>query len=214
MKAFFVVAGILLILMGLVLLIVNPIIGIIGIAIGVFALWNSKRYKKKTATVGISAEKSFENPVQETVSQEKISDESNIKTETIKVAGISKYTDAVLSLGHENEDYSLSKKEIIENGLEDEDIYQYLFRQLPATFVFEPDNEYDSNAIAIYVAGVKIGYVKQGSIPHIRKLINEDRIVSASCEIVGGNSKRLDSENNSIEKTELNYGARITLKTK
>ena len=139
---------------------------------------------------------------------------TNQKCETIRVAGITNYTDEVRSLGDENPEYEYSKKEILEYGLEDEDIFEYLFDELPATFVYEPENEYDSNAIAVYVSGVKIGYVKKGSTSHIRKLIESGRLESASCEISGGKYKRLDSEDNTLEKSELNFGARITLRIK
>lgn len=208
MKVLFIVLGSLLIVMSLLITIINPL-GLFGVAFGVLAIIYGKKYKKPTV------ETNAETPIQSTMGQVKPDPaETGYKHETIKVAGISQYTDAVLSLGTENPEYFYSKREIIDNSLEDEDIPEYTFRTLPATFEFEPDNEYDSNAIAIYVTGVKIGYVKQGSTAHIRKLIEGGKIESASCEIVGGKMKRLDSEDNSLEKKDLNYGARITLKVK
>lgn len=201
-KVFLIVSGVLLILGGLLLMIVSFATGFIFAALGVLAIVFAKKYKPKesvTNTVETSA------PVIET---------TNVKTETIRVAGISNYTDAVLSLGDENDEYNYSKREIIENGLEDEDIPKYYFSTLPAEFVYEPNNPYDSNAIAIYVNGEKIGYVKSGSIAHIRKLIENDRIKDASCEIVGGKMKRYDSDTETVEKIDLDYGARITLTIK
>lgn len=210
MKVFFMVAGALLIVMCLLITIINPL-GLLGVAFGVLLIIYGKKYKKPA--VETKAETNA--PIQPTIGQ--VTPESaadGFKRETIKVAGISQYTDNVLSLGTENPEYFYSKREIIDNSLEDEDIPEYTFRKLPATFEFEPDNEYDSNAIAVYVTGLKIGYVKQGTTAHIRKLIEGDKIESASCEIVGGKMKRLDSDDNSLEKKDLNYGARITLKVK
>lgn len=204
MRIVSIVIGIVLLVMSLMLAIIYPVVGIIGIVFSVWFIWYSRKKYKKKEENGIPKN-------QTEIEQPNLSIE---KRETIKVAGISQYTDAVLSLGSENPDYSLSKKELIESGLEDQDIPQYLFRTLPATFEFEPDNPYDSNAIAVYVTGVHIGYVKQGSTAHIRKLIQEDKIESASCEIVGGKHKRLDSEDGTLEKIDLNYGARIILKVK
>ena len=180
-------------------MIVSFVQGLIFVALGVLSIVFAKKYKPKEAVT---------NTVETSVP---VAEPSNVKTETIKVAGISHYTDAVLSLGHENDEYNYSKREIIENGLEDEDIPKYYFNILPAEFVFEPDNPYDSNAIAIYVDGQKIGYVKSGSIAHIRKLIENDKIKSASCEIVGGKMKRYDSDTETVDKIDLDYGARITI---
>lgn len=210
MKVLLIVLGALLIAMSLMLLLVNPIIGIAGIALGIFAFWYSKKYKKKMA----ADEAVVEQP--QTAETEAKAENHPVgeKRETIKVAGITNYTKGVLSLGRENPEYEYSKRDIIENGLENEKIYQYEFRTLPAEFVYEPENEYDSNAIAIYVTGVKIGYVKKGATAHIRNLIESGKLESASCEIVGGNYKRLDPETNTLQKEKLEYGARVTLRIK
>lgn len=206
MKVLLIVLGSLLAVLSLLLTIVNPL-ALIGVAFGVVLIIYGKKYKKPKVETKA--------PIQSTIVQAKPEHATDGFTrETIKVAGISQYTDNVLSLGTENPEYFYSKREIIDNSLEDEDIPEYTFRKLPATFEFEPDNEYDSNAIAVYVTGLKIGYVKQGTTAHIRKLIEGDKIESASCEIVGGKMKRLDSDDNSLEKKDLNYGARITLKVK
>ena len=200
----FIIAGLLLVLS----LAVKETIGVvIAVILLLLALLTGKKKKEKEETQQQSTTGSV-------MSQENEEPVNNKKTETIKVAGISNYTDAVLSLGCENDDYSLSKKEIIENGLEDEDIPEYTFPALDIRFEFEPDNEYDPNAIAIFADNVKIGYVKQGSTSHIRKLINEDRITDATGEIVGGNYKRLDSDEGTIRKEKLNFGARVTLTIK
>lgn len=199
MRIFFLICGILLVLGGLLLMLAVPVAGLVFTVLGVLSIFYSKKYKNKTAAENAPVESA------------PVAQESSTTKETIRVAGISNYTDAVLSLGHENDEYDYTKKEIIENGMEDEDIYQYYFRPLPAEFVFEPDNPYDSNAIAIYVVGEKIGYVKSGSTAHIRKLIQSGKLESASCQITGGKSKRYDSDTETIEQTDLNYGAKITL---
>lgn len=136
------------------------------------------------------------------------------KTETHKVAGVNYHKDAVESLGDENYDYKMSKKEIIESGMEDEDIFEYFFRTFQATFRFEPDNPHDPNAIAVDVAGEHIGYIKSGSIAHVRKLINEDKIESATCEIYGGKCKRYDSMDETIERETHDYAATVTVTLK
>ena len=209
MKALKVVAkivGILAIIVALLMFIIDDkTAGIILLLLGALNLFLSH---KQTASKTPARNKK---PANAKPNVEPAAQVTGSKRETIKAAGISNYTDAVLSLGHENEEYSYSKKQIIEENLEDEDIWEYEFRMLPAKFVYEPDNPYDSNAIAITVAGEKIGYVKKEQTAHIRKLIDGGKLQSASCEIVGGKMKRLNSEDGTIEKKELNYGAKITL---
>lgn len=196
MRVFFIICSIVIIASGLLMLIVNPVTGIIFIALGIFFLWYSKRYKKKPKKA---------EPAEEPVST---------KEETIRVAGISNYTDAVLALGHDNDEYEYSKKQIIENGMEDEEIYQYFFRTFPAKFVYEPENPHDSNAIAIYVANEKIGYVKRGETAHVRELIESGKLDSAYCDIDGGPFKRYDSESETMETKDLNFGASVTMRIK
>ena len=172
---------------------------IIGLLVLVGIVYLLTKKKKKTAVVQKAA------VVQKQVAEQK----KNM--ETHKVAGISYRKDAVMSFAVENEYYNMTKKQIIDGGMEDAVIYKYEFPDLPAEFVFEPDNEYDPNAIAIYVEGKKIGYVKKGSTAHIRNLINAGKIKSALCRFSGGPSKFYDSVEEELQKNDDDFGAKITL---
>lgn len=134
----------------------------------------------------------------------------NPNVENIKVAGVSFRQDEIKSLGERNEDYDLSKAQIKED-LPDESIYEWEFPEYPAKFEFEPDNEADPNAIAIYVEGVKIGYVKKGSTSHIRNLINSGVIEKATCKIYGGSFKRYDSDMEEFENEKADVDAKVTV---
>ena len=48
-----------------------------------------------------------------------------IKTQRHKLDNVEAHMEDIMELVEENEDYKLSKKEIIESGLEDEKIYEY-----------------------------------------------------------------------------------------
>ena len=48
-----------------------------------------------------------------------------IKTQRHKLDNVEAHMKDIMELVEENEDYKLSKKEIIESGLEDEKIYEY-----------------------------------------------------------------------------------------
>lgn len=106
-----------------------------------------------------------------------------------KVAGTSYHLDAIMALAQENPDYDLTKREIIDDGLTDERIYQYTFADGPVELVDDPDNEYDPNAIKVLVAGQNIGYIKRGSTGRIHNLQRAGRVLGVTAEIYGGKYK-------------------------
>lgn len=112
-----------------------------------------------------------------------------------KVAGISFQEDVIIKqLAEENDDYQMTKKEFIEEDLEDERVYKYDFPYSTAELVPEPDNEYDPNAVAVKVDGVRIGYVPKGKAKAVKKLIADPLYMETRVEINGGPYKLLKSE--------------------
>lgn len=218
--------GIVLLILGLVMLRQGLVYGVLAIGLGVYIIYDvNKKNKQKAEERRQEALKAQppQRPVQQDGTfvefrrtqpsgelQTKPRDELTRK-ETIRAAGISYRTDAVLSLGVENDEYTYNKKQIIEEGLEDEKLWEYHFPPYDVEFVFEPDNEYDPNAIAIYVEGEQIGYVERELTSHVRDLIESGKLKSAYCQIVGGKYKIYDSVEESIERDEINFGARIIL---
>lgn len=113
----------------------------------------------------------------------------SIKIKTYKVTGMSHYIDNIMNLSSENIYYDLSKKQLIEEGYDNERVYQYDFYPKKTELVPEPDNPYDSNAVKVVVDGEHVGYIKSGSCSHILKLLKEDRIKKIDCTIAGGKYK-------------------------
>ena len=111
------------------------------------------------------------------------------KFERHKVAGTSYHMDAIMALAQENPDYDLTKREIIDDDLTDERIYQYTFADGPVELVDDPGNEYDPNAIKVLVAGQHIGYIKRGSTGRIHNLQRAGRVLGVTAEIYGGKYK-------------------------
>lgn len=106
-----------------------------------------------------------------------------------RVAGTSFRSDAIASLGEENDDYGASKRYLIDEDMIDKEIYQLQFHPEKVELVPEPDNKYDPNAIKVIVDGVHVGYIKKGSCAHVKKLLDEDRILNITCKIGGGKFK-------------------------
>lgn len=116
------------------------------------------------------------------------------KSENHHVTGTSHYQRELESLGEENPVYEYSKKELIDEGYEDEKVYYYDFSPTTVELVEELDNAYDPNAIKVVVDGVHIGYIKKGSCAHVKKLLHSGAITKISAEIRGGKYKFLYCE--------------------
>ena len=80
--------------------------------------------------------------------------------EKFNIAGTSFRQDEIFSLAKENDEYEMTKKQLIDEGYEDERVYMYYFNPKGTELVPEPDNEHDPNAIKVITQGVHIGYVK------------------------------------------------------
>lgn len=135
-----------------------------------------------------------------------------------KVAGTSYHLDAIMALAQENPDYDLTKREIIDDGLTDERIYQYTFADGPVELADDPDNEHDPNAIKVLVAGQRIGYIKRGSTGRVHNLQRAGRVLGITAEIYGGKYKVVicDDDDDGAEhydliRDETEYGAAIEI---
>lgn len=113
------------------------------------------------------------------------------KIENHHVAGTSHYVDNIESLAVHNDDFDLSKRELIEDGLVEERIWENIFYVSNAELAPEPDNPYDKNAIKVLADGKCIGYIKKGSCSHLLNAINAGKIISVNCKIGGGAYKYL-----------------------
>lgn len=127
------------------------------------------------------------------------------KTEKFHVTGTSHYQKEIESLGSENYDFELSKKELIEQGFEDEKIYLYEFSPTKVELIEEPDNPHDPNAIKVVIDDVLVGYIKKGSCSHIKKLLHSGKIKKIDADIYGGKYKMLYSEYDDEKDKEVYY---------
>lgn len=138
-----------------------------------------------------------------------------------KLGGTSFRLDAIMDLAEDNPDYDMSKREIIDAGMEGERIYQYKFPVGPVELVDEPENEHDPNAIKVLVAGQHIGYIKRGSTGRIHNLQRSGRVLGVTAEIYGGKYKVVTcyDDDDGVEQYELIkdeslYGAAIEVLVK
>lgn len=192
MKTFFLIGGIVIVFGGLVLLLATPT-GIVFIIAGIAFIIYSRKYKPKP-----KQEKTIPTPP------------PAYETLELNVAGFDYFQRELKELlNEENEDYTLSKKQFLENVFEK--CYQYEIEYYPARLERE-DNEYDPNAIAVYVDDVKIGYVARKD----QKLIDFDRIIKVEATIYGGKYKEpsIEEYDEVILKGETPYKALLTIDMK
>ena len=102
--------------------------------------------------------------------------------------------DNIMSLAMEDDNFSMSKKYLIDAGLIDERIWKYFFSISNAEIIPEPDNPTDPKAIKVVVDGMHVGYIKAGSCAHLLKALRENRINKIECEIAGGPYKYISEE--------------------
>ena len=105
------------------------------------------------------------------------------------VAGVYYRKDDIIDLLDENDDYEMTKKEIIESGLDGEYIYKYSIKDSDAELIPEPDNENDKNAIMVMVDGTHVGYVPKDKIKKTKRTLEGKHVDRIRCSIYGGDYK-------------------------
>ena len=133
---------------------------------------------------------------------------------SFKVAGISYHEEDIIdTLAMENDDYDMTKKEIVDTYMTDESIYKYIFSIDDVQLEPEPDNPYDPNAIKVIADGVFIGHVPARSTSRVKQLLGKSPEIS--CELYGGPSKIVFEESDgsyTMKKSDHNIGAEVILK--
>lgn len=112
------------------------------------------------------------------------------QTETVKVVGTSFRTENILHFAEENEGYSASKRERVEDDDEGRQ-YQYTFSPKTVELVDEPDNPHDPNAIRVDFDGLTVGYIGKGDQQRVRDILASGRINRMEPEIGGGKYREL-----------------------
>lgn len=182
-----------------------------------------------SASVISSAKKSIQGPADSTTARIRTAQANKTNAreaadtsveKTYRVAGTTFHADNIMNLAVENPDYDCSKKELIDDSLINERVWQYEFDPTDVKLVPEPENPEDTNAIKVVVDGEHIGYIKSGFCAHIHKLLKENRILSISCKIGGGPYKYISEEYDEdkdkdvfvLERGRANFFATLTIR--
>ena len=194
MGTILIIIGIALIVMSLLLMIVMPVGGILGVLAGVGAVIYGRKYKKEKKTETEVAVKSLNDDIEE-----------------FRIAGYDYRQDELEQLFETlNEDYALPPKRFAEEVIDR--VYEFETEWKDASIVREPENEYDPNAIAVYVGETKIGYIQKKDQTRFNNLPPGEMEV----ELYGGRYKEAVfdeyGEFEKIEKGETPYKAMLYVK--
>lgn len=136
-----------------------------------------------------------------------------------RVTGISQHEKEIIDkLLIENDEWDMSKKELIEYDMINTRIYRY-YGLSEGKLIPEPNNPYDPNAIKVIAEGVHIGYVPSEMTNKVKKILStKDYLVG--CNFIGGEYKILyedyddlnDKNKYTVERDKLNIGCEVTIK--
>lgn len=194
--------------------IVGALIGVFA-SLGLFVFWKKSRVDNSPVIPSGSVPSSTDfNESIPSPDKAPISSVDDLVTDNFFVAGTSYRQEDISSLACENDLYSYTKKELIDDSHDDEKIYQFEFFPSNVQLIPEPENPHDKNAIKVVVDGVHIGYIKAGSCSRVRNLLNSGKITSIEAEIYGGNYKILyqdDNEKYQLETGSTPFGAKVSI---
>ena len=174
------ILGIVCIVLGLIFFMISVPAAIILLLIGALNLYLGSRAKKaKTKKLEQMVEQPNNDPLE--VLKYDIID--------FPVAGYDYNQEAIGALlDYENENYMLTKSKFVEEV--GERCYEYDVEYYPAQLVPEPENQYDPDAIAVYVEGSRVGYIARKDQPAVNSLQAE----RFEAEVYGGRFKDLGED--------------------
>lgn len=180
------ILSILVIVGGVVLMLASPLLGVAFIALGIILpIWDKKR---------------------------KAASPSSIQRErrTYNIAGLYYRKEALSEIAEESEEYGYSKKKIIDNDLEDEEIFKYSYPTF-GKLQKDPENEHDKNAVKVLCGGVHVGFIPLDKAVEVGEIIDTKKIINVFVSIEGGEYRYYDSVDEKIKEGESEYSGTVTV---
>ena len=140
---------------------------------------------------------------------EKIMRRKNVFMREFSVAGVSKHQNLIPKNGFLNDDFFLPDILLEEKGIHEHSIPKYGFENLDLSIEPDPDNEFDPNAIKVYLGGEHVGFIRTEDTEYIHEMMEADRIADVDGRIVGGPAKRYDPVSNKIKTVDQYFGIRL-----
>lgn len=139
-----------------------------------------------------------------------------IKGYDFKVAGVPQHVDDFFdALAVENSDYHLSKKELKEEFVDGDKVFEYDFDFSKVELIPEDSNPYDSNAVRVEADGHLVGYIGKKDTLKVRELLQDPELYKIELYLAGGNYKLIyedDDEKLQVEEKSYGYFGDVTIK--
>lgn len=110
------------------------------------------------------------------------------------VVGTPYYQENIKLLACTTDEWKLTGKKAIESGFLGKKIFHYTYVNKPVKLVSEPDNPEDKNAIAVYIAGEKVGHISREDNIHVADVLSHKSIKYITALITGGEYKVVSSD--------------------
>lgn len=184
-RTWFLVLAIFLIISGITYLAIDIAAGLLTAAIGVVMLIVRAKAPNKPQTRSASSHSHYAGA----------KSSRNLQTETFKVASIYYCQDGVDRLAREQPEWSMSDDEFVLSFAPGKRLYRYTYINKPVELVPEPTNTHDRNAIMVFVAGEKVGYISSSDNVHVLDILRHREIKYISSFFRGGSYKFCDTNN-------------------
>lgn len=136
--------------------------------------------------------------------------ENNYQEESFIVVGTQHNLDNIKKLATANSDWKKKKDELSQEGKMGSRIFRYSYINKPVKLIAEPKNPHDKNAIAVLIAGEKVGYISRDENSHVKNIISKHDVKFISSFISGGEYK-VTYENGNMEKADSDLNIKIKI---
>lgn len=136
--------------------------------------------------------------------------ENQYQEDLFVVVGTQYNLDNIKKLAIANSDWKKKKDELSQEGKIGSRIFRYSYINKPVKLIAEPQNPHDKNAIAVLIAGEKVGYISRDENSHVKNIISKHDVKFISSFISGGEYK-ITYENGNMEKANLDLNIKIKI---
>lgn len=109
--------------------------------------------------------------------------------EDFYVVGTPYYQEGIKLLACVTPEWKMTGKQALASDMLGKKIFHYTYINKPVKLIPEPDNPEDKNAIAVQIAGEKVGHISRQDNVHVAQILNHRSVKYISASVSGGEYK-------------------------
>lgn len=134
----------------------------------------------------------------------------NLFIDTFEVVGECYCSANIQKLANTNPNWKCTAAQLVAKGLADKRVYRCNYTNTPVVLQPEPNNEHDKNAVAVYIAGQKVGYISRNDNQKVKAILSKRNIKHISSFVGGGQYKIATSDGDLIhQESDISINVRI-----